>query len=162
ISVTAGAASNGGRPGIRTHSPAPRGHPLAQTAPPAAVVGGHGGPAPPILHDEQDTQPPRRPWPVSPSVFLFVLVCVGRGLYLGWRYTQDQYYVGADSGHVAIFQGINQSVVGINLSHVHQRTDIPLSGVPTQDLSTIQTTYSASSLAAAQIVVDNIRNDYQN
>jgi len=162
ISVTAGAASNGGRPVIRTDSPAARAHLLAQTAPQAAIVVDHEDPAPQIVHDEQDTEPPRRRWPIVTSVFVLLLVVVVGGLYLGWRYTQDQYYVGADSGHVAIFQGINQSVVGINLSHVHQRTDIPLSGVPTQDLSTIQTTYSASSLAAAQIVVDNIRNDYQN
>jgi serine/threonine protein phosphatase PrpC len=162
-SVIAGAASNGGRPMIRTDSPAARAHLLAQTAPQAAIVVDHEEPAPRIVHDdEQDTEPPRRRWPIVTSVLVLLLVVVVGGLYLGWRYTQDQYYVGADSGRVVIFQGINQSVAGIHLSHVRQRTDIPLSRVPTQDLATIQATYSASSLAAAQIVVDNIRNDYQN
>jgi serine/threonine protein phosphatase PrpC len=161
VSVLAGAASNGGRPMIRTDSPAARAHQLAQTAPQAAIVVDHEGPAPRIVHDEQDTEPPRRRWPIVTSVFVLLLAVVVGGLYLGWRYTQDQYYVGADGGQVAIFQGINQSVAGINLSHVHQRTGIPLTGVPTQDLSTIRATYSASSLAAAQIVVNNIRNDYQ-
>jgi hypothetical protein len=93
---------------------------------------------------------------------VLLLVVVIGGLYLGWRYTQDQYYVGADGGKVAIFRGINQSVVGINLSHVHQRTDIPLSGVPSPDSGTIRATVSASSLAAAQTVVNNIRKDYEN
>jgi hypothetical protein len=84
------------------------------------------------------------------------------GLWLGWRYSQDQYYVGADGGQVAIFQGINQSVVGINLSHVHERTGIPISGVPSTDSSTIRATTSPGSLAAAQAVVANIRTDYKN
>jgi hypothetical protein len=83
------------------------------------------------------------------------------GLYLGWRYTQDQYYVGTNGGQVVIFQGINQSVAGINLSHVHQRTGIPLSGVPSPDSSTIQATTSPGGLAAALTVVANIRKDYQ-
>ena len=70
--------------------------------------------------------------------------------------------MGIDGGNVAIFRGINQSVAGINLSHVHERTDIPLSGVPSPDSSTIRATVSASSLAAAQTIVNNIRKDYQN
>jgi protein phosphatase len=161
VSVLAGAASNGGRPVIRTDSPAARAHLLAQTAPQAAIVVDHEDAAPQIEHDEQDTEPPRRRWPIVTSVLVLLLAVVVGGLYLGWRYTQDQYYVGADSGQVAIFQGINQSVAGINLSHVHQQTGIPLRGVPTQDLSTIRATVSASNLAAAQTVVNNIRKDYQ-
>ena len=127
ISVMAGAASNGGRPNIRTDSPAARAHLLAQTAPQAAIVVDHEEPAPRIVHDEEDAEPPRRRWPIVTSLFVLLLVVVIGGLYLGWRYTQDQYYVGTDGGQVAIFQGINQSVAGINLSHVHQRTGIPLS-----------------------------------
>jgi PPM family protein phosphatase len=161
-SVMAGAASNGGRPMIRTDSPAARAHLLAQTAPQAAIVVDHEDPVPRIVHDEEDTEPPRRRWPIVTSVFVLLFVVVIGGIYLGWRYTQDQYYVGTDGGQVAIFQGINQSVAGINLSHVHERTDIPLSGVPSPDSSTIRATVSASSLAAAQAVVNNIRKDYEN
>jgi len=162
VSVMAGAASNGGRPTVRTDSPAARAHLLAQTAPQAAIAVDHEEPAPRIVHDEEDTEPPRRRWPIVTSVFVLLFVVVIAGLYLGWRYTQDQYYVGTDGGRVAIFQGINQSVVGINLSHVHERTDIPLSGVPSPDSSTIQATTSPGSLAAAETVVANIRKDYQN
>ena len=161
VSVMAGAASNGGRPVIRTDSPAARAHLLAQTAPQAAIAVDHEDPAPRIVHDEQDTEPPRRRWPIVTSLFALLLVVVIGGLYLGWRYTQDQYYVGTNGGQVVIFQGINQSVAGINLSHVHQRTGIPLSGVPSPDSSTIQATTSPGNLAAALTVVANIRKDYQ-
>jgi serine/threonine protein phosphatase PrpC len=161
-SVLAGAASNGGRPLIRTDSPAARAHLLAQTAPQAAIAVDHEDPVPRILHDDEDGEPPRRRWPIVTSLVALLLVVVIGGLYAGWQYTQHQYYVGTDGGNVAIFQGINQSVAGISLSHVHQRTNIPLSGVPSPDSSTIRATVSASSLAAAQTVVNNIRKDYKN
>jgi hypothetical protein len=44
---------------------------------------------------------------------------------------------------------------------VYQRTAIPLSGVPTIDLQSIQGTIPATSLADAQRIVGNIRSDYQ-
>jgi len=160
-SVVAGAASNGGRPAIRTDSPAARAHLLSQTTPQPAIVVDHEDPAPRNAHEEEDTEPPRRRWPIVTSLFVLLAAVVIAGLYLGWRYTQDQYYVGTYGGNVAIFQGINQSVAGINLSHVHERTDIPLSGVPSPDSSTIRATVSASSYAAAQTVVNNIRKAYQ-
>jgi protein phosphatase len=160
-SVMAGAASNGGRAAIRTDSPAARAHLLSQTTPQPAIVVDHEDPAPRNAHEEEDTEPPRRRWPIVTSLFVLLAAVVIAGLYLGWRYTQDQYYVGTYGGNVAIFQGINQSVAGINLSHVHERTDIPLSGVPSPDSSTIRATVSASSYAAAQTVVNNIRKAYQ-
>jgi protein phosphatase len=162
-SMMAGAASNGGRPTIRTDSPAARAHLLSQTTPQPAIVVDHEDPAPRNAHDGEDTEPPpRRRWPIVTAVFVLLVAVVVGGLYLGWRYTQDQYYVGTDGGNVAVFRGINQSVAGINLSHVHDRTDIPISGVPSPDSSTIRATVSASSLAAAQTIVSNIRKDYQN
>ena len=48
---------------------------------------------------------------------LLVVVFVGGG-YIAWRWSQDQYYVGADSrGQVVIFRGVNQRVAGVSLSH---------------------------------------------
>jgi len=161
-SVLAGAASNGGRPTIRTDSPAARAHLLSQTAPQAIVVD-HDDPAPRMLrdHDEEDTGTGRRRWPIVRSLFVLLLVLIVGGGYLGWRYTQDQYYVGTDGGQVAIFQGVNQSVAGVNLSHVYQRTDIPLAGVPSSDQGTIRASVSASSRGGALAIVANIRNQYQ-
>ena len=162
VSVLAGAASNGGRPLLRADSPAARAHLLSQTAPQAAIVVDHEDPAQRIVHDEHDTEPARRRWPIVTSVLGLLVAVVIAGLYLGWRYTQDQYYVGTDRGHVAIFQGINQSVLGIHMSHVYRQTGIPLAGVPSQDRSPIRATVSASSLSAAETTVANIRKDYQN
>jgi PPM family protein phosphatase len=161
-SVLAGAASNGGRPMIRTDSPAARAHLLSQTKPQAAIVVDHDDPAPRTLHDdEEDTAPPRRRWPIVRSVFVLLLILIIGGAYLGWRYTQDQYYVGADGGQVVIFQGVNQTVAGVNLSHVYQRTSIPLAGVPSPYQGQIQATVSATSRASALAIVANVRKQYQ-
>jgi PPM family protein phosphatase len=161
-SVLAGAASNGGRPLVRPDNPATRAHRLAQTAPQAAIVVDHDDPAPRAVADEEDTEPARRRWPIVRSLFVLLLVLVIGGGYLGWRYTQDQYYVGTDGTNVAIFQGINQSVVGIHLSHVYQRTNIPLARVPSPDQGQIRATVSATSRSGALAIVANVRKDYQN
>ena len=41
-----------------------------------------------------------------------VLAVVGGGLYAGYRWTQTQYYVGANGDHVAVYQGIDQKPAG--------------------------------------------------
>jgi protein phosphatase len=158
-SLLAGAASNGGRPMIRTDSPAARAHLLSQTKPQAAIVVDHDDPAPGMRHDDEDTEPPRRRLPIVRSLIVLLLILIIGGGYLGWRYTQDQYYVGTDGGQVAIFQGVDQTVAGVNLSHVYRRTNIPLAGVPYQ--GQIRATVSATSRSNALEIVANIRKQYQ-
>jgi protein phosphatase len=161
-SMLAGAASNGGRPMIRTDSPAARAHLLSQTKPQAAVVVDHDDPAPRMLHDDDENdEPPRRRLPIVRSLIVLLLILIIGGIYLGWRYTQDQYYVGADGGQVAIYQGVNQTVAGVNLSHVYQRTDIPLAQVPSPYEGQIRGTVPATSRASALAIVANVRKQYQ-
>ena len=57
---------------------------------------------------------------------------VGAGGYVGWKWTQDQYYVGADGEGVAVYRGLNQSLAGLSLSSVYeQHDDIELKFLPT-------------------------------
>jgi PPM family protein phosphatase len=98
-----------------------------------------------------------RRWPiVTTSLVVLVAVVVG-GLYVGWRVTQDQYYVGADKGQVVIYRGVNQRIAGINLSKPYQQTGIELAQVPTPYQQTVKATDAASSLANAQAIVANVR-----
>ena len=50
--------------------------------------------------------------------------------WLGYRWTQEQYYVGVDDERVAIYQGIPQSIAGFELSTVVETTDIEVADLP--------------------------------
>ncbi len=101
----------------------------------------------------------RRRWPiVTTSLVVLVAVIVGGG-YIAWRWSQDQYYVGADSkGEVVIYRGVNQRIAGISLSKPYQPTGVQLAQVPTSYQQTVKATDTAPNLAGAQAIVTNIRN----
>ncbi len=164
VSVMVGAASNGtGRLPLHTDSPAGRAHLLTQTAPQAAIAVAiaHDDPVPRAPGAHEGHAGRRRRWPLVTSALAVLVLLVIGGAYAGWRYTQDQYYVGSDAGKVVIYRGITQKVAWVNLSKVYQRTSIPLAMLPATDVQSIRSTITAGNLAGAQRVVGNIRNDYQ-
>jgi protein phosphatase len=69
-----------------------------------------------------DREPEQKGHPVRTSLLVLVLLAVlGGGLWLGYRYTQDQYYVGAtDAGQLAIFRGVPGQIAGLDLSSVNE------------------------------------------
>ncbi len=101
----------------------------------------------------------RRRWPiVTTSLVVLVAVIVG-GIYVFWQWSQDQYYVGADShGQVIIYRGVNQRIAGISLSKPYEQTGIELAQVPAPYQQTVKATDAASGLGNAQAIVTNVRN----
>jgi PPM family protein phosphatase len=90
-------------------------------------------------------------------VAVLLLAIVG-SIFGFWRYSQSQYYVGANGqDQVVIYRGINQSIIGLSLSGPYQATGILLVQVPTNYLGTVKATDPASSLVGAQQIVANIR-----
>ena len=101
----------------------------------------------------------RRRWPIVTTSLVVLLAVVVGGGYIAWRWSQDQYYVGADSkGQVVIFRGVNQKVAGVSLSHPYQQTGIQLAQVPSPYQQTVKATDAASSLSSARAIVANVRN----
>jgi protein phosphatase len=101
----------------------------------------------------------RRRWPIVTTSLVVLLAVVIGGGYAAWRWSQDQYYVGADSKgqEVVIFRGVNQHIAGISLSHPYHGTGISLTQVPPSYQQTVKATDAASSLKGAQAIVANIR-----
>ena len=68
----------------------------------------------------------RRRWPIVTTSLVVLLGVIIGGGYIAWRWSQDQYYVAADSkGQVVIYRGINQRIAGISLSRPYQRDRDP-------------------------------------
>ncbi|MFF7453661.1 PP2C family protein-serine/threonine phosphatase [Kitasatospora sp. NPDC008115] len=83
-------------------------------------------------------------------VGLVTVGLLGAGGFFGYQWTQSQYYVGAEGDHVAVYQGVNQSLAGLSLSSVHTPyKDIELKYLPQDQRSHVTNTISASSLGDA-------------
>jgi PPM family protein phosphatase len=186
--LTAGDDVGGSEP-MRSDSPAARAHQLAQAiqqaehgADPAIVTGPPPAPAAPPApsaqagayepgedpedEEEEDDGPRhrsrRRRWPVVTCVLMLLVSVVGVAGYFGWRLTQSQYYVGTDRGNVVVFRGVAQSVAGMSLSTVVQRTNIPLSKLPTSEAGSIRSTIGPeTSLRQALRIITQFRQDYK-
>lgn len=72
------------------------------------------------------------------------------GGFVGWRYTQRQYYVGAtDDGNVAIYRGVRGSVAGIKFSSVVEETNLKLDDLDELARADVKDTIWARNRGAA-------------
>ena len=99
----------------------------------------------------------RRRWPIVTTSLVVLLAVIVGGCYIAWNWSQDQYYVGADSkGRVVIYRGVNQRIAGISLSKPYQVTSVQLNQVPAPYQQTLKATDPASSLSNARAIVANV------
>jgi PPM family protein phosphatase len=119
-------------------------------------------------HARSKGQGGRRRWPIVTTALVVLLAVVFGGVYIFWRVSQNQYYVGVNSkGEVVIYRGISQRIAGLSWSSPYQLTGIQLSQVPSNFQQTVKSAYSTGSLnqvrgtvANIGAAVDNCRNAY--
>ncbi len=103
-------------------------------------------------------RPPRRLLWLRRVLLAFVVLAVlCGGLAIAYRWSQQQYFVGADRGQVAIYQGVNANLPGVTLNHVYQDQHLPLSHLPGFRRSQVLDGLDANSLAKAQRIVSQLR-----
>jgi serine/threonine protein kinase len=110
-------------------------------------------------YDEDDDDYPwrMRRWPVvTAALGLLALLVVGGGFGF-WQYNQSQYYVGVDSGYIAVFRGTNQSLAGISMSSLVLRSTLLVSQLTTSDQASVTQTISQGSVTGAQQVIDQLK-----
>jgi serine/threonine protein phosphatase PrpC/predicted nucleic acid-binding Zn ribbon protein len=90
------------------------------------------------------------------TVLVLAVVAVITVVVLAYQWTQSLYYVGADDGQVAIFQGVQQGIGPIPLSSVYERTDIRLDDLPTFTRQSVEGTISADNLDEARSIVERL------
>ncbi|WP_374850639.1 Stp1/IreP family PP2C-type Ser/Thr phosphatase [Herbiconiux liangxiaofengii] len=137
-----------GIPGLRLH---PRG--------PASTEPSHFEPGSEDYLDElieEDRRRSRRRKATWLVAALIVVALVAVGLWAGYRWTQTRFYVGESDGYVSIYQGIQQGVGPISLSHVYEKTDIQTDALTPYAQNQVSNTISADSVAAAQEIVDRL------
>jgi serine/threonine protein phosphatase PrpC len=114
---------------------------------------------------ESEEAPRRRPrirWR-RVIVWAAVLVVLIAGALVGARvYIDRQWYVGEANGRVAIYNGIPTTVVGVDLSHAEQLTNLDArQAMRLQPWSGLDDGMTARSFSDAQRIVEQIRRDLQ-
>ena len=102
-------------------------------------------------------EPPRSRAAARLAVVFAVLAIVFGGLFAAYRWTQGQYYVAVDGGKVTIYRGIPESIGPISFSSVYERTNIPVSQLPSVARDRLSPPITRSSLGEARAVVSNLR-----
>jgi len=105
---------------------------------------------------EEDRRRARRRRVVWLVVVAAAVVAIIAALFAAYQWTQSHYYVGEDSGRVAIFQGVQQSIGPIGLSSVYQTTTIEVSSLPSFQQESVQATINADNLRDAIDIVNRL------
>jgi serine/threonine protein phosphatase PrpC len=107
--------------------------------------------------DDDDDDDHRRGLGVRLLLPVVLLLAVAAGAFFGYRWTQEQYYVGAADGKVAIYQGVPQHLGGQHFSHVVSTTEMSLTDLPASFHDQVNATIPAKTLKGAQAIVDQLR-----
>jgi serine/threonine protein phosphatase PrpC len=103
--------------------------------------------------EDPDSDTRRRRWLWRGTALAVVLAAVLAGSYLGYRWTQRQYYVGDSNGQVAIYRGLSDSVLGVDLSSVYESEQIGLADLPIFDRNQVAADIPADNLQHARSIV---------
>ncbi len=89
---------------------------------------------------------------------LIVVVLLAGGLFGAYRWSQGQFFVGAEAGSVAIFKGLPQSLGPISLKSLSSRaTDVPVSELSDASRKRVEDGITVDDESAAQSTVDRLR-----
>ncbi len=129
-------------------------------APPTGEAGSVGTVGLAVNIDEPDDTPTprnRRLWlKIGIPIGAVVIVIVGG--WIGFRWiVSNSYYVGVDNGRVAVYEGLPESVLGIDTSRLQSTTDIVVSDLPTATQKNLDSGIKTNSLADSDNTVSNLR-----
>ena len=93
-------------------------------------------------------------WTAFPLLLVLLLAAGGAA---GWRWSQQQYFVGVAGERVSLYQGLTQDIGPVGTSHVVERTDIAVADLPTTWASQVEGRISADSRSSAEATIENLR-----
>jgi protein phosphatase len=90
-------------------------------------------------------------------LLLLLLVLLGGAAFGAYRWSQTQYYVGADGANVAIFRGLSQDIGPLRTSSLYQEEDVALDDLPPYQRARVRAAIATSGLADAERIVATLR-----
>lgn len=87
------------------------------------------------------------------AALLLAIGAIASLLFVGYQWTQTQYFVGTNGDTVVIFQGVQPQVGSISLSSEAEDTMIPIDKLTPYQRSQVEKTINASSLDDARNIV---------
>jgi protein phosphatase len=106
-----------------------------------------------------DTSRRRSRLPLVIALVVLLVVLAGIGT---WLYTRSQYYVGEAKGTpptVGVYRGVSGSLLGVNLSSLDERSDVPVSALPDFEQVHVRNGIDASSRNDARQILARLRSD---
>ncbi len=133
----------------------------ATTLVPGGSNSGGGGRGTPLDPEElrYAPRPPKRfPWVRRILAVLIILGLIAGAGWYGYRWTQDQYYVGTDGDFVAIFQGVDADIPGVTLTKVYEKQQqLQVDKLPTYNRQQVESNIEADDLAGARAIVGELQ-----
>ncbi len=108
-----------------------------------------------IQEDSRRARRRRASWLIFVAVVVALAVAAA---IVGYQFTQRHYFVGVHDGQVAIFQGVQQDIGPISLSHVLEATTLGVDQLTPFAQQSVEATINADSLADAHRIVDQLSN----
>ncbi|TDD59014.1 serine/threonine-protein phosphatase [Kribbella antibiotica] len=120
--------------------------------------GGRGGALDPEELRYAPRPPKRFPWVRRIAAVVVILGLIGGAGWLGYRWTQDQYYVGTDGDFVAIYQGVDAGIPGLSLTKVFEKqSQLQVDDLPTFRRQQVENNIEADDLAGARAIVGELQ-----
>jgi serine/threonine protein phosphatase PrpC len=89
--------------------------------------------------------------------FIALVIAIVLAIFFGYQWTQSRYYVGmSPEGNVAIYQGVQQGIGPIGLSHLYQDSNVKVDDLPAYDKQQVEQTINADDLQAAKTIVEQL------
>jgi len=104
----------------------------------------------------EDRKRRRRRRITATVIVVVVLAAIATALILGYRYTQTRYYIAEELGKVALYQGVQQDLGPIKLSHLVYVTNIAVEDLPQYRQTAVIDTIGAESLEQANEILQEL------
>ncbi len=105
--------------------------------------------------DTHDERPRSRTLGATVAGIGILAVLVAAALF-GYRWSQQQFFVGADAQDVAIYRGLSQDVGPVKLSRLYEKQDIPLDTLPSVWRDRVSSGIPADDLGHARQIVNTL------